>query len=486
MILGICSSPNILETLYTVKIIITVILIAVPSILIFSLIFKLISATTRSDEDAIAVIKKKAIPNVIASILIIIVPTLVNVLVQLAFPDSEYSLCATNTSIERINELYYEIALDKIKVASQTLLLSDYHIAESKVEGIKDDRKDELKDKLKYLKKYVDIMTDIRNLRSTRNYKKLNELRNMIENLYDEDMKEVLLAALEKVSQGLMVYEPIMPDDGERVIKQEETNTLKVYITKTDTYFLTRIWALNPYEQLNKKNAEPYGNTLTRPKALLEKEIKDKGIGGELIVGFNASGFYLRDTYDASSVNYYGGYDKTSVGTLVITDGQVIRNQYEKGDLLTWFIMGVDPDNQMVVFIDKKMRETNKSEKKAWSESVINSGIRNTYTFAAPVILEGKKTNYDNHNSRMPGDNVSKKGLQLICQINNNNFVLFTSSNESRNTAINLFMDLGCQTAVNLDGGGSVALLYKASGSSTIETIVGNGRNLPEVGYFSE
>ena len=96
MILGICSSPNILETLYTVKIIITVILIAVPSILIFSLIFKLISATTKSDEDAIAIIKKKAIPNVIVSVLIIIVPTLVNVLVQLAFPDSEYSLCATN------------------------------------------------------------------------------------------------------------------------------------------------------------------------------------------------------------------------------------------------------------------------------------------------------------------------------------------------------------------------------------------------------
>ena len=54
----------------------------------------------------------------------------------------------------------------------------------------------------------------------------------------------------------------------------------------------------------------------------------------------------------------------------------------------------------------------------------------------------------------MPGDNEGKKGLQMLCQINNNNFVLFTSSNESRNTGINIFYDLGCQTAVNLDGGG--------------------------------
>ena len=452
----------------------------------FSLIFKFISAATKGDDDAIAIIKKKAVPNIVAAALIFLIPTIVSLLVQVSFPNSEYSQCLDNSNSNTISELYYNDALAKLNLVKQTLLLNDYYNAESKIEKVNDDTQESLLEKLRYLKPFVDIMTEIRQLRFSKSYAKLSELRVRVESINDQEIKEVLLNELEKISSGLMIFEPILPNSDETIIKQEETDTLKVYITQKGKYYLTRIWAINPYEQLNKRDASPYGSVLERPGNLLKKEITDKGMNNKLVLGFNASGFYLKDTYDPNSVNYYSGYNKTSVGTIVITDGKVVRNQWEKGDLLTWFIAGVNPDNQMVVFVDKKMKETNKTEKKAWSESVINSGIRNTYTFAAPVILDGQKTNYNNHNSRMPGDNEGKKGLQMLCQINNNNFVLFTSSNESRNTGINIFYDLGCQTAVNLDGGGSVALLFKSSNSSSIETIVGNGRSLPEVGYFSE
>ena len=47
-------------------------------------------------------------------------------------------------------------------------------------------------------------------------------------------------------------------------------------------------------------------------------------------------------------------------------------------------------------------------------------------------------------------------------------------------------LNLNCQTGTNLDGGGSIALLYQPSGSTSISTITGNGRSLTEVGYFSE
>ncbi len=486
MILSICNSPSILEIIKIVRIIITVILIVVPSVLMFSLIFKFISAATKGDDDAIAIIKKKAVPNIVAAALIFLIPTIVSLLVQVSFPNSEYSQCLDNSNSNTISELYYNDALAKLNLVKQTLLLNDYYNAESKIEKVNDDTQESLLEKLRYLKPFVDIMTEIRQLRFSKSYAKLSELRVRVESINDQEIKEVLLNELEKISSGLMIFEPILPNSDETIIKQEETDTLKVYITQKGKYYLTRIWAINPYEQLNKRDASPYGSVLERPGNLLKKEITDKGMNNKLVLGFNASGFYLKDTYDPNSVNYYSGYNKTSVGTIVITDGKVVRNQWEKGDLLTWFIAGVNPDNQMVVFVDKKMKETNKTEKKAWSESVINSGIRNTYTFAAPVILDGQKTNYNNHNSRMPGDNEGKKGLQMLCQINNNNFVLFTSSNESRNTGINIFYDLGCQTAVNLDGGGSVALLFKSSNSSSIETIVGNGRSLPEVGYFSE
>ena len=82
--------------------------------------------------------------------------------------------------------------------------------------------------------------------------------------------------------------------------------------------------------------------------------------------------------------------------------------------------------------------------------------------------------------------NDSTKGLQIIGQINNNNFVFYTSKSGTRDEAIKLFLNMGCKTAVNLDGGGSVALLFKPSNSSNIETVTGNGRSLPEVMYITE
>ena len=85
----------------------------------------------------------------------------------------------------------------------------------------------------------------------------------------------------------------------------------------------------------------------------------------------------------------------------------------------------------------------------------------------------------------MPSPN-SKKNRQAICQVNQNNFVLITGNELTRNNLIDIMLNLKCQTGTNLDGGGSIALLYKSSKSNEIETIIGNGRDLPEVGYFTE
>ena len=279
-------------------------------------------------------------------------------------------------------------------------------------------------------------------------------------------------------------YPAILPNQSENVIYKGETNTLKVYVTKESSYYITRVWAKDPYNQLNKFDSPEYGSKLYRPSSLLSKANSKYNLTDKLLIGFNASGFYLKDTYDASSVSKYAKYNKTSVGTLVITNGKVIRNVYNKA-YKTWFIMGVDKNNKMRIFKDSKASTTEEiNKKKAWSEEVINSGIRNTYTFAAPIIMDGKKTNIT---TSMPDtSNNTPKNLQIFCQVNDNNFILVTAVNTKRNTIINRLLQLNCQTATNLDGGGSIALLYKDKNSNTIKKIVGDGRSLPEVGYFSE
>ena len=276
----------------------------------------------------------------------------------------------------------------------------------------------------------------------------------------------------------------ITPLTGENVILERTTSTLKVYVSKYSNYYLTRVWVRNPYSQLNKFDSFEYGTNLYRPSALLKGASDTYNLKNQFLLGFNASGFYLKDKYDAESVNKYSKYNKTSVGTLVITNGKVIRNYYDKS-FKTWYIMGIDKNNQMRLFTDSKATTSSEiNEKKVFSNTVINSGIRNTFTFAAPLILNGVRANIK---TSMPNpNNNTLKGIQTICQVNDNNFVLITSTSMKRNDAIEKMLSLNCKTATNLDGGGSVALLYKDIGSNEVKVILGNNRSLTEVAYFSE
>ena len=66
------------------------------------------------------------------------------------------------------------------------------------------------------------------------------------------------------------------------------------------------------------------------------------------------------------------------------------------------------------------------------------------------------------------------------------NFVLITGTSLNRQNLIDIMLSLKCQTGTNLDGGGSIALLYKQAGSNEIKKVIGDSRSLTEVGYFSD
>ncbi len=274
-------------------------------------------------------------------------------------------------------------------------------------------------------------------------------------------------------------YSPTGADGtGGSVIKQEETDTLKVSIRKVNSYYITHVWVKNAYMQLNKYDSPNYGKSLEKPGSLLQKAATQDNLGNKLIVGFNASGFYLKGTYDVASVNAYPAYDRTSVGTLVITNGRVVRNAYSHA-VKTWYIAGVDSSNQLHIYEDAKSGDA--SAKKAWSETVIGK-IRNTYTFASPLVENGQASS---NTTSMPSPGT-QKNRQAFCQIDSNNFLLITGAGLSRNDLITIMLQNKCQTGTNFDGGGSIALLFKSKNSQTIETITGNRRALSEVGYFTE
>ena len=260
------------------------------------------------------------------------------------------------------------------------------------------------------------------------------------------------------------------------LIREETSTNLKVNLYKESTYYITKIWVKNAYTQLNKYDSPEYGKKLYKPSSLLERAITEKNLENDLVVAFNASGFYLRDTYDAASVNAYAAYDKTSVGTLVVTNGKIVRNAYQYA-VKTWYIAGVDASNKLRIYEDTATKE--EQAKKTWGETVAKQ-IRNTFTFASPLVEnKGAST----ITTSMPSA-TAKLNRQAICQIDSNNFALITGSNLSRQDLIDIMLQLNCETGTNFDGGGSIALLIKSKNSNQIETIIGNARALPEVGYF--
>ena len=139
MILGICDTPKVMEIMNIIVKIIKIIKIVIPIILLFVLTFKFIKASTGGDEDALANIKKKAIPNIITAASIFIVPTLVSLIMTLVFPDSGFTKCITLTPKENINNKYVEKIEVLVDRAIETENINDYVNAKLYLNNIEDE-----------------------------------------------------------------------------------------------------------------------------------------------------------------------------------------------------------------------------------------------------------------------------------------------------------------------------------------------------------
>lgn len=498
-----CNDGHVLTTVMIVLKILNIIKVLLAVIVIIFGIIDFSKVVVDSKDGKLGEAISMFVKRIIAALIVFFVPTIINgVLKAVSSEAHNYKECIENATPEGIKNAYYNKAKEMIKDAKENLDTSTYADALSYLSNVKDDsRKAELEKELKQVKEYVDLMNEVLGMNESKQY---NSIKSEVNSVKDSAVRTKLTEALEKRKKIVEAEEKKkeefdkkaeerkkqeqqqqqgqqgqqQADLGGTIIKQEDTDTLKVTIRKVNSYYLTQVWVKDPYNQLNKYDSPQYGRNLYKPGTLLSYAVSQRGLSNKLVVGFNASGFYLRDTYDAASVNYYAPYDRTSVGTLVITNGQVVRNAYDKA-YKTWYIAGVDSSGQLNIYTDENTKDVN--AKQAWAASVISS-VRNTFTFASPLVINGAASNIT---TSMPSPGASLN-RQAICQIDKNNFILITGSNLSRNDLINIMLQAKCKTGTNFDGGGSIALLYKSKNSNNIEAIIGNGRSLTEVGYFSE
>ncbi len=157
MILEVCDSPNVMETMNIVVTIINIIIVVVPIILLLSLMIKFASAATKNDQDALKTIKKKAVPNIVAAVLIFLVPTFINLIITVSFPESNYSKCVVIVPKEEIRIAYEEKEERLVSKVEKSLNISDYTTAKSHLINIENDEvREAFEKRLEVVKKLID------------------------------------------------------------------------------------------------------------------------------------------------------------------------------------------------------------------------------------------------------------------------------------------------------------------------------------------
>ncbi len=280
-----------------------------------------------------------------------------------------------------------------------------------------------------------------------------------------------------------------------------ESNTLKYYILKVSSnYILTYVWVEDAYNQLRVANApedtnppsekindNPHNSmilTETLGKNILEYEVKDRKYQNKGLVGVNASAPIGQAWYLSVPKGWRGGPPVN----VYRNQGETIRYGIESHKFYT-ITYGLSKDGHLKAFDTKfgdgKNYTLGNNTVKKYIEDV--DQIKDTYGFRPVLIKNGKSQ--EGKDTYYPWDKWAKR--QAICQIDKNNFVFYTSINTgtaSFKKVTEIFLELGCQTAFNFDGGGSTSFFWKTEKNKVLGpgTAHEQGRISSDVLYFVE
>ncbi len=198
-VLNICDNGDVLSIIRIIKIVINIIRIVVPIILIISISLTLVSVVKDKESDALNKSFKGIISKSIAAILVFLIPTFVNILANISDSDQSYLSCIKVATSENILAAYRLQAEKLIDNASESLTNSDYMLAKSAINKIKDESvKKELLDELDVIGEYIALRNEIYLLAKDYDREKYNELKKKLEAISDEKVRERLLQELKE------------------------------------------------------------------------------------------------------------------------------------------------------------------------------------------------------------------------------------------------------------------------------------------------
>ena len=248
-----------------------------------------------------------------------------------------------------------------------------------------------------------------------------------------------------------IITDDVKKQQGYNLITAYGSETLKYKILKKDRNYFVIIWVDNAYEQLKSALAYPSSIGFLPADTILNNEIKNKGYQNKGLVSVNASFTWYHDLGSP----------------VVINDGKLIIDvedkQYRKGEMYP--VLALKKDGYLTTY---SFRDHDYSYNMKTRNQMLEDGIRDIF-----VISGGTD-----------GGGTSVAHRTQICQVDKNNFVLFSGNGKVRDCG-NKTKAFGCSSVYNLDGGGSRKLYYKTNTSSVIR-IFGGSRPRPDMLYFVE
>ena len=270
------------------------------------------------------------------------------------------------------------------------------------------------------------------------------------------------------VRAQVQVTSPIVPSS---YVDKYESSTLKFYIQNNSRYYLTYIWMEDPANQIRKMDAmtATYGKVMTDAEqdaqglSRMRKTIGDimnayisNGMipVGKAAVGFNGGGFYDVNNWTPPSLYY----DKRSSSWLVYHNGLLTRNRFDDDKAPTDVIIGITGSGELKVYGSGADGVAKRQQ--IYNETVADK-VKNTWAFNPLIIGPGVDSSWWDQSTAQ---------RNAICQVNSNNYIMYTSANGSAyyGEMQSLFSSLGCKVAMNLDGGGSTSLFVKKPGETSV------------------
>ena len=142
-ILDICDSANVVKIIYYMKVIVTIITIAVPIILILSCMISAVRAVVSNDTNALSTMFNAWVKKVIAAILIFYIPTIVFTLIDIVDGDSNVKGCYQSATLNRAENL------EKSENSSKEAQIAKWKQEQEEKKKIEDEKRRQMREEKK-------------------------------------------------------------------------------------------------------------------------------------------------------------------------------------------------------------------------------------------------------------------------------------------------------------------------------------------------